>query len=292
MTEELRNPGEEGTAQSIRAKSIQMPAPTAWPIVLAFGITLLFGGLVTSGVISLLGALLSIAGTVGWFREVLPNEAHEAVAVELAAPGPVSARREVKRAELTQEMKRAFLPIEIHPVSAGIKGGLAGSVAMAALAMVYGILSGKSIWYPINLLAAGFLPSSMTESTAQLVAFHLDVFLIAIPIHLITSLLVGLLYGAMLPMLPRRPVLLGGFIAPLMWSGLIHGILGIVNPVLNQHISWLWFVISQIGFGIVAGIVVSRTQKIRTRQFMPLALRAGLESSGMTEERQGEDHTP
>ena len=34
-----------------------MPAPTAWPIVLAFGITLLFAGMVTSGAVSVLGAI-------------------------------------------------------------------------------------------------------------------------------------------------------------------------------------------------------------------------------------------
>jgi hypothetical protein len=90
----------------------------------------------------------------------------------------------------------------------------------------------------------------------------------------------------MLPMLPRRPVLLGGFIAPLMWSGLIYGILDIVNPVLNQRIQWSWFVISQIGFGIVAGIVVSRTQKIRTTQRMPFSLI--METPGIMEERHRE----
>jgi hypothetical protein len=189
-------------------------------------------------------------------------------------------------------MRRAWLPVEIHPISAGIKGGLAGSVAMAALAMLYGIVSRNGIWYPINLLADGFLPASTTETTAQLAAFSLNVLLIAIPIHLITSLLVGLLYGAMLPMLPRRPILLGGFIAPVVWSGLIYGVLNIVNPVMNQRIDWVWFVISQMGFGIVAGIVVSRTQKIRTRQGMPLGLRAGMESPGMMEENRREDDAP
>ena len=83
---------------------------------------------------------------------------------------------------------------------------------------------------------------------------------------------------------PRRPILLGGFIAPLLWSGLIHSILGIVNPVLNQRIDWLWFVASQVGFGIVAGLVVSRQERIRTRQQLPLALRVGLEASGMRED--------
>jgi uncharacterized membrane protein len=93
----------------------------------------------------------------------------------------------------------------------------------------------------------------------------------------------------MLPMLPGRPIVLGGFIAPLLWSGLIHGILDIVNPVLNQRISWSWFVLSQMGFGIVAGIVVSRQKTVRTVQHMPLALRAGMEASGLTEEDHNED---
>ena len=106
------------------------------------------------------------------------------------------------------------------------------------------------------------------------------------------SLMVGLLYGAMLPMLPRHPVLLGGFIAPIMWSGLIYSVLGIVNPVLDQRIDWVWFVISQFGFGIVAGIVVSRQQRIFTSQAVPFAIRMGMEGSGMREDQGGKDQQP
>jgi hypothetical protein len=265
--------------------TIEVPAPTPWPIVLAFGIALLFAGLVTSEALSVLGAFVAIAGAVGWFRDVLPHEAQESVQVIAQAPRIATMRREVARMEFAHELRRAWLPLEIYPISAGIKGGLAGSVAMAVLAMLYGVLSHTSIWYPINLLAAGFFPA--TATTAEIAAFHLHAFLIAIPIHLITSLLVGLLYGATLPMLPRRPVLLGGFIAPLLWSGLIHGILGIVNPVLNQRIDWLWFVATQVGFGIVAGLVVSRQERMHTRQQLPLAFRVGLEASGLT--NRGED---
>lgn len=284
MAVELSNEtGERG------AGIVMAPAPTSWPIVLAFGITLVFAGMVTSGVVSVLGGILAVAGVVGWFRDVLPHEAHESVRVERPAPEAPFVRREVAHVVLTQEIRRAWLPLEIHPISAGIKGGLAGSAAMAALAMLYGIFSGNGIWYPINLLAAGFLPASMTQTTAQIAAFNLNVLLIAIPIHLITSLLVGLLYGAMLPMLPRRPILLGGFIAPLMWTGVIHGVLDIVNPVMNQRIHWVWFVISQMGFGIVAGFVVSRTQKIRTTQRMPFALLT--EASGRSEKSPDEGET-
>jgi hypothetical protein len=265
---------------------VQMPAPTAWPIALAFGITMLFAGLVTSQAISALGAIVSLVAAVGWFRNVLPHEAHEAVAVEQQIPDVVTSRREVGRVVVAPELQRAFLPLEIYPISAGIKGGVAGSIAMAALAMLYGALSHHSIWYPINLLAAGFMPAKMADTTAELAAFHLDILLIAVPIHLITSLLVGLLYGAMLPMLPRQPILLGGFIGPILWTGLIHSILGIVNPVMDQRIDWVWFVISQLGFGIVAGIVVSRQERIRTWQHLPFSVRSGMEASGMKDEKE------
>jgi hypothetical protein len=271
-------------------ETLEVPARTAWPVVLAFGVTLLFAGLVTSAAISLLGAVLMIIGAVGWFRDVLPHEAHESVPVRPGMPAAVTVRRRVARVEIAGEVPRAWLPLEIYPVSAGIKGGLAGSVAMAVLAMAYGLLSERSLWYPINLLAAGFFPAAVTASTQQLAAFHLKGFLVAVPIHLITSLMVGLLYGAMLPMLPRRPILLGGFIAPLTWSGLLHSVLGIINPVLDQRINWFWFVLSQVGFGVVAGIVVARQERVRTWQRLPFAVRAGIEAPGMMHEHRDEDH--
>ena len=271
--------------------TLEVPAPTTWPIVLAFGTALLFAGLVTSASVSVLGAILMIASAVGWFRDVLPHEAHDVVPARPDVTVAATSRRAVAHLAIAGVSPRAWLPLEIYPVSAGIKGGLAGSVAMAALAMAYGLVSERSIWYPINLLAAGFFPAAVTATTAQLAAFHLNAFLVAVPIHLLTSLLVGVLYGAMLPMLPRRPILLGGVIAPLVWSGLLYTVLGIINPVLDRRIDWLWFALSQIGFGIVAGIVVSRHERIGTWQRLPFAVRAGIEAPGMMRERPEDDRS-
>jgi hypothetical protein len=189
---------------------------------------------------------------------------------------------------MTQELHRARLPIEIYPISAGIKGGLAGSVAMAVLAVIYGIVSGHGVWYPINLLSAGFFPARNTIE--QIAAFHWDALIVATVVHLLCSLLVGLLYGVTLPMFPRNPILLGGVIAPVLWSGLLHSILEAVDPVLNQRIDWFWFVLSQIGFGVVAGIVVSRQVRIRTWQHVPFAVRAGIEASGAIDQDNGDEH--
>jgi hypothetical protein len=263
-----------------KVTTVELPAATAWPIVLAFGLTLLVAGLVTSEAVSVLGVIFAVAGAAGWFRDVLPFEAQETLPVEREAPAVTTLRPEVARARPRRGLPRAWLPVEIYPVSAGVKGGLAGSVAMAALATLFGIASHTSIWYPINLLAAGFFPAAVNATTAQLSAFHLPAFLIAVPIHLITSLLVGLLYGAMLPIIPRRPILLGGFVGPILWSGLLHSILGFVNPVMNQRIDWPWFVASQVAFGIVAGVVVSRQERVPTSQPLPIGHRMGMEETG------------
>ena len=270
------------------SSTLELPAPTAWPLVLAFGITLVFAGLVTSESVSFLGGVLVIAGVVGWFRNVLPHEEHESVSVMPEQPAIATTRRDVARLEVASQPQRAWLPLEIYPVSAGVKGGLAGSVIMAGLAMLYGLISGNGIWYPIYLLVAGFFPGAVHATTAQIAEFRLSALLIAISIHLITSLLVGLLYGVMLPMFPRRPILLGGLIAPIMWTGLLYTTLDIINPVMNQRINWLWFVLSQVGFGVVAGLVVSRQQRIRTYQGLPFAVRAGIEAPGVSRERDQE----
>src|SRR5271155_2119298 len=240
------SPSSSSQSPKAAPREINLPAPTAWPIVLAFGITLLLAGLLTSATLSILGAILAVTASVGWFRDVLPHEQEETVRVEAKVTVISTQRREVERLQVAPELPRALLPLETYPISAGIKGGLAGGVAMAVLACLYGLLKQGSIWYPINLLAATAYTQSVHFSTASLKAFHLEAFLLAVGIHLLTSLLVGLLYGAMLPMIPHRPILLGGVVGPILWTGLLHSVLELLNPLLNQLISWPWFVASPL----------------------------------------------
>jgi len=275
-------------AQQRTTDTVELPAPTAWPIVLAFGVMLVAAGMVTNAAVSVLGAILAVCGYIGWFRDVLPHEKMESVPVANIPQRVSTSRPHVESVEfMHRDLHRARLPLEIYPVSAGVKGGLAGGVAMAVLAMLYGIVSGHGIWYPINLLSAGFFPTIQT--TAQIAAFDGTSLIIASMIHLVTSLLVGLLYGVALPMFSRHPILFGGVIAPVLWSGLLHSVLDVINPVMNQRIDWPWFVISQIAFGIVAGIVVSRQERISTWQPLPLAVREGMEVQGAVDEEDGKD---
>jgi hypothetical protein len=278
----------QADAQQRTTGTVELPAPTAWPIVLAFGVMLVAAGLVTNTAVSVLGAILVVCGYIGWFSDVLPHEKMESVPVADIPQRVSTSRPQVDSVEfMHRDLHRARLPLEIYPVSAGVKGGVAGGVAMAFLAMLYGIVSGHGIWYPINLLSVGFFPDIRT--TEQIAAFHASSLILATMIHLVTSLLVGLLYGVALPMFPRHPILFGGVIAPVLWSGLLHSVLDVINPVMNQRINWPWFVVSQIAFGIVAGIVVSRQERISTWQPLPLAVREGMEVQGAVDEKDGKD---
>jgi hypothetical protein len=269
---------EQVDESSLTPREIEVPAPTAWPLVLAFGFTLVFAGLLTSLSVSVLGAFLSIAGCVGWFLEILPHEREERVPILPEAHRITTTRHVVERLTIAPDQLRAWLPVHTYSISAGVKGGLAGGVAMAVLACGYGLLKAGSIWYPINLLAAVVYAESLRLGAAQLNSFHADAFAIALALHGVVSVLVGLLYGAMLPMFARRPIVLGGLIAPVLWSGLLHSILALLNPLLESHIDWFWFIASQVAFGIVGGVVVQRHTTIPTTENVSFALRAGIEA--------------
>src|ERR1700745_1041464 len=279
----------EELVQSPRAPiDIGVPASTAWPIVLASGFTLLFAGLLTSVSVSVLGVVLAVAGCVGWFREVLPREHEEAVPIVVEEHRITTERRVVERVPVAPQLVRAWLPLEPYPISAGIKGGLAGGVAMAVLACAYGLLKAGSIWYPINLLAATVYAESLKLGPAQLNSFHADSFAVALVLHGIGSIFVGLLYGAMLPMFARRPIVLGGLIPPVLWSGLFYSLIQLLNPFLASHINWIWFMASQIAFGVRAGIVVVRQERVSTRENLPFVVRVGIEAPGIMPRGSGE----
>src|SRR5215831_19126719 len=80
------DPARQRVASSVERESqapetVAMPASTVWPLVTALGITLGCAGLVTHLVVSVVGLVLFLRGLVGWWRDVLPVEKHEAVPV-------------------------------------------------------------------------------------------------------------------------------------------------------------------------------------------------------------------
>ncbi len=271
---------------------VELPAPTPWPMVMALGVTLGFAGLVTNGMVTAVGIVLTVAGVIGWFRDVLPVEAVERLPLR---PPALQPRRVEPRSAAVMHLvpgqagHRVNIPAEIHPYSAGIWAGLAGGAAMAAIAGMYGLIAYGSVWYPLNLLAAVAMPAMAQYDVAELSKFNATAFGVAVVAHVVISMFVGLIYAALLPMFPRRPEFWGGLVAPLVWSGLLWASLDVINPVLDARIDWGWFVASQVAFGIAAGVVIARTERVETMQSWPLAARMGIEAAGVAAEHEDKE---
>src|SRR5262249_11500595 len=144
--------------------SVLVPAPTAWPLMVALGFTLIFAGVVTHAVVSIVGAVVLLRAAVGWWYDVLPAQKEEVVVLEAEAPVEKS---QVPVNYLSADHRKQF-PLEVHPYSSGFWGGLAGAVAMAAVAILFGLISERSIWYPINLLSAVMVRPLAEASTEEL----------------------------------------------------------------------------------------------------------------------------
>jgi len=263
--------------------TVEVPASTPWPFVTAFGLALLFAGLVTSLAVSVVGAVVLLWGAVGWFRVVMPVQQEESVKVVHTLSATVtSSTRRVDHLQPGAGGHRIRIPVQVHPYSAGLLGGAFGGVGMAIIACLYGFLAHGSIWYPVNLLAAAALPSLTDAGPEVLNTFQLPGFIVALLTHVIFSLFVGLMFAVILPMMPSRfTAFWGSFLAPVLWTALIASTLQLINPALNSKIAWGWFIASQIAYGLITGYIVAHSKWVETQQDWPLAARAGLEAPGL-----------
>lgn len=262
MTHETDHPSDD---------AIVMPAATAWPLVLSVGLTLVGAGLVTKLALSIVGGVMGLVAAVGWFREVFLPEGHVQ-----EKPVPVEQRAREIRPQLgaVEEMRagmpgsRLAVPEKMHPYSAGAKGGMIGGLVMPIPALLYSLMSHHGIWYPLNLLAGMVI--QLPEDILELERFRWSWFVIGTAIHGVSSVGLGLMYGVLLPMLPNRPILWGGLVAPLLWTGAVYSFMGVLNPVMQDLVfrgpesaySFPAFVASQFIYGIVVGIVVVRSEQV------------------------------
>lgn len=149
------------------------------------------------------------------------------------------------------------------PVLSGLLGGAAGGVFMAVPALLWSLSTGRGVWYPVNLLA-GLVVPHMPTAEAELRQFHADWFVPAVLIHAAMSATFGVAYALALPRLRPipAPFVWGALLLPLLWTGASYGLMGVVNPTLQQGVDWFWFILSQFVFGLAAATVVVRSEKI------------------------------
>lgn len=255
MADELKD-----SAGDAAGPSVELPAPTAAPMILCLGLALAAAGWVTNVSLSVVGAVVLAAGLGRWIACLSPGRGHVHEPLdESARPAPVAVQTaRVKRLEAGMPGYRLRLPEKVHPISAGVKGGLVGGAVMPLPALAYGILSGHGLWYPVNLLAGMAMPGVGAMSVAELEQFDATLLVFAAVVHVVVSLIVGLIYGVLMPTLPPlpKPLAWGGVLMPLLWTGVSFGALGLLNTAAFAGVNWPWFIVSQFVFGIVSAVVV------------------------------------
>jgi hypothetical protein len=189
---------------------------------------------------------------------------HEPLVEPARRPQPVTATvGGVGRMQEGMPGYRLRLPTQVHPISAGIKGGLVGGVLMPVPALLWGVLSGHGIWYPVNLLAGLALQGVDRLSVAELEQFRPVLLVLALVIHAVNSAVFGTIYGVLLPTLPAlpKPFAWGGLLVPMLWTAVSFGLMGLVNPLLKKGVHWPWFIASQFLFGLLAAAVIERVRE-------------------------------
>jgi hypothetical protein len=244
-----------------------MPKSTVAPMVLALGICLLAAGVAFGPAMLVVGAAILLTGLGLWIANLLPGQGHfhePLVEPEQRAAAVAAATGMVEQLQVGMPGYRVQLPVMIHPISAGVKGGLLGGVVMPVPALLWGLVSGHGIWYPANLLAGMALPGVAQMSVVELEQFHLSLVIAAAFIHVATSLVAGLLYGVLLPTLPfiPKPMAWSGLLMPLLWTGVSFLGTQIVSPIVSKELDWPSFIFSQFIFGLAVAVVVLRAKRL------------------------------
>jgi hypothetical protein len=247
--------------------TVEMPRPTAAPLVLALGMALVAAGVAFGLAFFVVGAVVVVVGLSLWIGQLLPGRGHvhETLAEPARRPPPVmGAPGRVELLRPGMPGYRLRLPEQVHPISAGVKGGIAGGLVMPVPALLWGLLSGHGLLYPVNLLAGMVLPGIGKMTVPELEQFHASLLLVAIVIHAVLSVVIGLIYGVLLPTLPSVPrsIAWGGLLMPILWTGASYVAMHIINPALPAKVSWPWFIVSQFVFGIVMPAVVLGAKRL------------------------------
>ena len=184
--------------------------------------------------------MLFVFGLGGWIGQLLPGRGHlhEPLVEPALRPRPVAEKPgTVDQLRPGMPGYRFQLPEKIHPISAGVKGGIVGGLVMPIPALAYGLLSGHGLWFPINLLAGMVVPGISGATEAQLEQFSAGR---ADPGDLHPRHVLRDVWAAFRRRLadaaaaPGRPRDRGGVLMPLLWTGLCYGFMGIVNPLLKS----------------------------------------------------------
>jgi hypothetical protein len=157
-------------------------------------------------------------------------------------------------------------------VRTGVIGGLIGSIAMAMVMMVVTAVKGMGLFKPLYLIAATF-----HQPWAMQTGFALGPALVGVMLHMMLSIIFGLVFVVGLAMVARSAVGSSQWIiAGMAWGVIVllvnqYIVLPIVDPAMATATSGLlfWWVVAHLMFGLVLGAVAATSAT--TSSLAPIA---------------------
>src|SRR5271166_4996312 len=120
------------------ADHVELPAPTAWPLVASLGLALVGVGFATNLVFGIVGVVVFLFGIAGWVGQLLSPLGHVQEPLmppnlRMAPATPTPGK--VESLEPGMPGYRFRLPLKVHPISSGVLGGIVGGLLMPIPAM-------------------------------------------------------------------------------------------------------------------------------------------------------------
>src|SRR5262245_29789798 len=131
-------PQATGQPERTAPDAVEMPRPTVAPCVVAFGLTLVAAAVALGLAFLAVGAVVLVAGLGIWIANFLPGRGHvqeslpEAARRTQPAPGAPGGVEQLREGLPGYRFR---LPVKVHPISAGIKGGIIGGAVMPVPAL-------------------------------------------------------------------------------------------------------------------------------------------------------------
>jgi uncharacterized OsmC-like protein len=142
-------------------------------------------------------------------------------------------------------------------VRAGVAGGVVAGLVMAVWLTVILWLAGSGFFTLLNLIANTFWRTAPLGPT-----FSLPAVLIALVVHLVVSVLFGVLIAVAASRLPRSRSLViaaGAVFGPLIWVVMQYGIWRALDPAAARVISWWIFGSAHLLFGLIVATIAAIT---------------------------------
>lgn len=162
----------------------------------------------------------------------------------------------------TRAGERITVPAEVLPYRVGFVGGIIAGVVMTLVMAGWGALTGRGIWFPVNLIAATVLPDLQAASFQTLAQFNPAGALIGTLIHFTLSIGLGFVFALLLPTLPGSTFLWALAIGPILWFTAQYLALPLINPRMEALVHTPSFAIAHVMYSLTLGWWTSRASKI------------------------------